>query len=76
MRVKLAVQLKIIDESFGLLHLLTSDSNKEKHQKKLTFLEEFIKSTGRFSELKQALYPDPEPKQLNTPVQREITVRQ
>jgi hypothetical protein len=46
---KLAVQLKTIDESFDLLHLLTS--NKEKHQKKLTFLEEFIKSTRRFPEL-------------------------
>ena len=50
-RAKLAVQLKTIDESFDLLHLLTRDSNKEKHQKKLTFLEEFIKSTGRFPEL-------------------------
>ena len=50
-RVKLAVQLKTIDESLDLLHLLTRDSNKEKHQNKLTFLEEFIKSTGRFSEL-------------------------
>jgi hypothetical protein len=40
-RAKLAVQLKTIDESFDLLHLLTRDSNKEKHQKKLTFLEEF-----------------------------------
>jgi hypothetical protein len=50
-RVKLAVQLKIIDESFDLLHLLTRDSNKEKHQKKLTFLENFIKSTGLFPEL-------------------------
>jgi hypothetical protein len=50
-RAKLAVQLKTIDESFDLLHLLTRDSNKKKHQKKLTFLEEFIKSTGRFPEL-------------------------
>jgi hypothetical protein len=45
------VQLKTIDESLDLLHLLTRDSNKEKHQNKLTFLEEFIKSTGRFPEL-------------------------
>jgi hypothetical protein len=39
-RAKLAVQLKTIDESLDLLHLLTRDldSNKEKHQKKLTFL--------------------------------------
>ena len=51
MRVTLAVQLKTIDESLDLLYLLTRDSNKEKHQKKLTFLEEFIKSTGRFPEL-------------------------
>jgi hypothetical protein len=52
-RTKLAVQFKTIDESFDLLHLLTRDSNKEKHQKKLTFLEEFIKSTatGCFPEL-------------------------
>ena len=50
-RAKLAMQLKTIDESFDLLHLLTRDSNKEKHQNKLTFLEEFIKSTGRFPEL-------------------------
>jgi hypothetical protein len=52
-RAKRAVQLKTIDESLDLLHLLTwdLDSNKEKHQKKLTFLEEFIKSTGRFPEL-------------------------
>jgi hypothetical protein len=75
-RAKLAVQLKTIDESFDLLHLLTRDSNKEKHQKKLTYLEEFIKGTGLFPELRQALYPDHEPKQLNTPVQRESTVRQ
>jgi prenyltransferase beta subunit len=51
MRVTLAVQLKTIDESLDLLYLLTRDSNKEKHQKKLTFLEEFIKSTGHFPEL-------------------------
>ena len=51
MRVTLAVQLKTIDESLDLLYLLTRDSNKENHQKKLTFLEEFIKSTGRFPEL-------------------------
>jgi hypothetical protein len=50
-RAKLAMQLKTIDESFDLLHLLTRDSNKEKHQNKLTFLEEFIKSTGRFPDL-------------------------
>ena len=50
-RAKLAVQLETIDESLDLLHLLTRDSNKEKHQNKLTFLEEFIKSTGRFPEL-------------------------
>jgi ribonuclease HI len=50
-RAKLAVQLKTIDESLDLLYLMTRDSNKEKHQKKLTFLEEFIKSTGRFPEL-------------------------
>ena len=50
-RAKLTVQLKTIDESLDLLHLLTRDSNKEKHQNKLTFLEEFIKSTGRFPEL-------------------------
>jgi hypothetical protein len=31
-RAKLAVQLKTIDENFDLLHLLTRDSNKEKHQ--------------------------------------------
>jgi hypothetical protein len=48
---KLAVQLKTIDEILDLLHLLTRDSNKEKHQNKLTFLEEFIKSTGLFPEL-------------------------
>jgi hypothetical protein len=48
---KLAVQLKTIAESLDLLHLLTRDSNKEKHQNKLTILEEFIKSTGRFPEL-------------------------
>jgi hypothetical protein len=41
------VQLKTIDESFDLLHRLTRDSNKEKNQKKLKFLEEFIKSTGQ-----------------------------
>ena len=50
-RAKLAVQLKTIDESLDLLHLLTRDSNKEKHKNKLTFLEEFIKSTGCFPEL-------------------------
>jgi hypothetical protein len=54
-RTKLAVQLKTIDESFDLLHLLTRDSNKEKHHNKLTFLEEFIKSTGRFPELASPL---------------------
>jgi hypothetical protein len=48
---KLAVQLKTIDKSFDLLHLLTRDSNKEKHYNKLTFLEEYINSTGRFPEL-------------------------
>jgi hypothetical protein len=48
---KLAVQLKTIDESLDLLNLLTRDSNKEKYQNKLTFLEEFIKSTGRFPAL-------------------------
>ena len=31
-RAKHAVQLKTIDESFDLLHLLTRDFNKEKHQ--------------------------------------------
>jgi hypothetical protein len=50
-RAKLAVQLKNIDESVDLLHLLIRDSNKEKHQKKLTFLENFIKSIGRFPEI-------------------------
>jgi hypothetical protein len=50
-RAKLAVQLKTIDEILDLLHLLTRDSNKEKHQNKLTFLEEFIKNTGLFPEL-------------------------
>jgi hypothetical protein len=33
-RAKLAVQLKTIDESLDLLHLMTRDSNKEKHQNK------------------------------------------
>jgi hypothetical protein len=50
-KAKLTVQLKIIDESLDLLHLLSRDSNEEKHQKKLTFLVEFIKSTRCFPEL-------------------------
>jgi hypothetical protein len=31
MKAKLAVQLKTIDESLDILHLLTRNPNKEKH---------------------------------------------
>jgi hypothetical protein len=56
-RAKLAVQLKTIDESLDLLYLLTiaRDSNKEKHQKKLTFLISVVYDKD----------PDPDPNGRN-----------
>jgi hypothetical protein len=54
-RAKLAVQLKTIDESFDLLHLLTRDSNKEKHQNKLT-LSRQVKTTTTTQALDRPCY--------------------